>query len=238
MTLQAQQIVTNALQIAKAPGFKTQAGQFLNSLLSSIARNYDFPQAQQLITLNVGPNGGTAITPAQPFQWYPLPLVGGTWLRTKEVFYNQQGVIFWLNQLDKAEYDQLFQGQGISNYPYWYVVDTTVSPPQMAFYPPPNVNLVMFIRVQFQPADISNPETSTTAPWFPDDRFLTTQLAADVMQITGDSRKNEYRADAADQFKSCLLMIDDKENVAQVVKLDPLRFRAQQNLSPTKQTGF
>ena len=40
--LTAQQLVTYALQIAKAPGYTTQAGDLLNGRLASLARRFDF----------------------------------------------------------------------------------------------------------------------------------------------------------------------------------------------------
>jgi hypothetical protein len=242
MALTAGSIITDACQIAKCPGMTLQAGDFLNEILSTISQIYDFPEAQQLLTLTVGPNLGSAPGTPQPFQWYPLVLpAGGLYLRTKEVFYNVQGTIFFLNQLLKEQYDQLFQGQGISNYPYWYVVDQTPplpTPPQMAFYPPPNISLTVYVRVQYQPADIPNPVGSTAVPWLRNRRYLVTRLAADMMQITGDSRRGEFDASATAQMDKYLVMIDDKENVATTVRLDPLRFRQPQALAPTKTTGF
>jgi hypothetical protein len=242
MALNAGSIVTDACQIAKAPGMTLQCGDFLNELLSTLSQTYDFPEAQQLLVLPIGPNLGSGTSPAQPFSWYPLNLPAGAgYLRTKEVFYNVQGTIFWLNQLLKEQYDQLFQGGGISNYPYWYVVDTTQNlptPPQMAFYPPPNISLTVFIRLQYQPADITDPPNSTAIPWFRNRRYLVTRLAADLMQITADDRYPQFAAEATTMLDKYLMMIDDKENVATTVKLDPLRFRSPMNLAPTKTTGF
>ncbi len=239
MALTSQSIIVDACQIAKCPGMTLQAGDFLNEILSTLAQNYDFPESQQLTQLSVGPLLGTGISPAQPFQWYPLTIPDGSiYLRTKEVFYNQSGVIFWLNQLLKEQYDRLFQGQGISNYPYWFVVDTTLSPPQIGFYPPPNIPLTIFVRAQLQPPDMVDPVNTPTAPWLRQRRFLVTRLAADLMQITGDSRRAEFDASATEQLDKYLIMIDDKENVATTVKLDPLRFRNPTGLMPTKQTGF
>jgi hypothetical protein len=242
MALTAGSIITDACQIAKCPGMTLQAGDFLNEILSTISQIYDFPEAQQLLQLSVGPNLGTGISPAQPFQWYPLVLPAGSlYLRTKSVFYNVQGTIFFLNQLLKDQYDQLFQGSGISNYPYWYVVDQTLAlptPPQMAFYPPPNISLTVNVRVQYQPPDIVTPVGSSQVPWLRNRRYLVTRLAADMMQITGDSRRAEFDASATQQMDKYLTMIDDKENVATTVKLDPLRFRQPMALAPTKTTGF
>ena len=239
MALTYASVISDAKQIAKCPGFDPQAGDFLNELLSTLAQTYDLPESQQLMQLPIGPNGGTAPSLSQPFQWYILNIpVGTAYLRTKEVFYNVQGTIFFLNELNKAQYDQLFQGAGISNYPYWYCPDQTQQPPWMAFYPPPNINLTLNIRVQYQPADVANPNTSTAVPWFRNRRYLVTRLAADLMQITGDQRATAFAADAAQQLDRYLMKIDDQDNNATRIKLDPLMFRAIQKLPPTKTTGF
>ena len=101
MALSASQIVSNACQVAKCPGMTLQAGQFLNDILEHVAQTYDLPETQQVTALNVAPNGGMASNPsnpAQPFQWYQTPLpAGARYLRTKEVFYNVLGVIFYLD---------------------------------------------------------------------------------------------------------------------------------------------
>lgn len=239
MALTSQSIIVDACQIAKCPGMTLQAGDFLNEILSTMAQDYDFPEAEQLAQFPIGPLLGTGTSPAQPFQFYPLVLPdGAVYLRTKEAFYNQSGVIFFLNQLRQDQYDQLFQGQGISNYPYWYVVDTSTPVPQVGFYPPPNISLTMFVRAQFQPADIVDPVSTPTVPWLRNRRFLVTRLAADLMQLTGDSRRAEFDESATVQLDKYLKMIGDRENVATTVKLDPLRFRNPMGLAPTKQTGF
>ena len=235
-------IIQDAKQIARCPGYDPQAGDFLNELLATLAQTYDFPESQQLISKPIGPMMGDAPQVAQPFQWYSLPLpAGATYLRTKEVFYNVLGTIFWLNQLLPEQFDQLFQGSGISNYPYWYVVDATASAgntPIMGFYPPPNIALTIHIRVQFQPPDVLNPSTSTSVPWFKNRRYLVTRLAADLMQLTGDNRATQFANDATGMLDKYLMKLPDKDNVATRVKLDPLMFRALHALPPTKTTGF
>ena len=242
MALSASQIVSNACQVAKCPGMTLQAGQFLNDILEHVAQTYDLPETQQVTALNVAPNGGMASNPsnpAQPFQWYETPLpAGARYLRTKEVFYNVLGVIFYLDQVNKPKYDRLFQGQGISNYPYWYCPDQAPAIPQMAFYPPPNINLTIFVRTQFLPQDIASPEISATVPWFRNRRYLVTQLACDLMQLTDDTRWSTFQAASDEMMRDYLKTINDEGDVATRVRLDPLMFRAPNALPPTKTTGF
>ena len=52
MALQAQQIVSLALQIAKCTGFTSQAGQLLNAILSELCQTYDLVVARQNFTFN------------------------------------------------------------------------------------------------------------------------------------------------------------------------------------------
>lgn len=235
MSQTAAQLCTDACQIAKIPGFTAQSGRYLNTILSDLAQNYDFPSARQTNVFSVTPNGGTGYSTL----WYELTLPSDvTYLRTKEVFYNVNGTIFFLTQIPLSDYDKLFQGTGISNYPYWYTVNTEFDPPQMAFYPPTNNSLSVTIRSQYLPADISSPATSSSVPWFPNQRFLKTRLAADLMMLTGDPRKDNFAAQADAMLTAYIKMVDDKENFATTVQLDRRLFRSVSNLKPTKTTGF
>lgn len=239
MAQTAQQLVADCCSICKCPAFTAQAGRFLNTLLGDLAQCYDFPSNRQTNVFNIGPNAGNGYNTS----FYVLALPAGvTYLRTKEVFYNVSGTIFFLDQIAIADYDKLFQGTGISNYPYWYTVNTepglTGGSPQMAFYPPPNLSLQPTIRSIFQPNDIVTPESSSSIPWFPDQRYIKTQLCADLMQLTGDQRKTQFDSDAMKMLNAYSKLVDDKENYATVVKLDRTKFRSTSDLKPTKTTGF
>ena len=261
MPLTADRIVTLACQIAKCPGFVSQAQDFLNRALEDLAQNYDFPSAAYTFNaFSISPNGGTGTgTPAG--QWYDIALPASSvlvqnnasYLRTHSVSYTVSGSVFWLNQLPLDKYDQLFQGMGISNYPYWYVVDASGTPNlatvQMAFYPPPNLSLSLKIRNQYQPNDITTAQftAGTTVPWFPNQNVLITYTAYKLMQITGDDRLPQYYAMLYGDPKhpgdngmigKYLNMVGDKENYAVQVKKDPLLFRSIVDLRPTKTTGF
>lgn len=233
--------MTLATQIAKAPGFTSQAGIMLNRIQSSLALDFDCPESRQTLNpLTISPNGGDG----QNTQFYKLALpTSALYLRTKEVFYSVSGTIFYLNQLGLPNYDKLFQGPGISNYPYWYSVDTegtgsSQAIPQMAFYPPPNLSLALTVRLQYLPPDITTPSSSSSVPWFRDQQYLYTKLAAELMGLTGDARRDQFNADAKGMLLAYLKMIDDRENYAQTVIKDPNRFRNVASLRPTKTTGF
>lgn len=258
MALTADRIVTLAGQIAKAPNFISQGRDALNRFLENLAQLYDFPSAAYTFNaFTIGPNAGTS-TQIPLGQWYELALPasavlvqnGASYLRTKGVMYSVSGSIFYLDQLPLDKYDRLFQGQGISNYPYNYVVDTTGSPNlatvQMAFYPPPNLSLSLKIRNQYQPNDITTAqfEAGATVPWFPNQDILITGVAEMLMRLTGDVRQPQFyeqlygRPGMSGQIGKYMKMMDDKENYATQVKRDPLLFRSNVNLKPTKFTGF
>lgn len=258
MPLTADEICTLARQIAKCHGFVTQSQQALNRWQETLAQDYDFPAAAytfQNFTINAGSGTGPGLPAGQ---WYLMALPtssvlvqsGATYLRTKAVFYSVSGTIFYINQIPLSDYDKLFQGPGINNYPYWYTVDDTGSPNlatvQMAFYPPPNLQLSLTIRNQYQPNDIASTAFTSTTPWFPNQDILIDGVAMQLMRITGDRRYQEYyerlygnpaKGDAG-TLSRYLKMVDDKENFAAQVKLDPRWFRNYTNLPPTKLTGW
>ncbi len=258
MPLSADRIVTLACQIAKSNNFVSQGQDFLNRFQENLAQNYDFPAAAYTFnSFTISPNGGTS-TQIPLGQWYTLELPASStlvqnnakYLRTKGVMYQVSGSVFYLDQLPLDKYDRLFQGQGISNYPYWYVVDSTGSPNlatvQMAFYPPPNLSLSLKIRNQYQPNDITTAQFSsgTHIPWFPNQDILIHGVAEMLMRLTGDVRQEKfynqlYGLPGKDgMIGKYMKMMDDKENYATQVKRDPLLFRSLVDLRPTKTTGF
>lgn len=261
MAMTADQIVTLACQIAKCPAFTTQGQYLFNRVLEDLAQNYDFPSAAYTFNaFPISPNSGTG-TGTPTGQWYNLALPASSvlvqnnavYLRTKSVSYSVSGSIFWLDQLPLDKYDRLFQGTGISNYPYYYVVDASGTPNlssiQMAFYPPPNLSLSLKIRNQYQPNDITTAQftAGATVPWFPNQQILITDTAYRLMQVTGDERMPQYYAMLHGDPKhpgdngmigKYLQLVGDKENYAMQVRLDPLLFRNRTDLKPTKTTGF
>lgn len=229
MPLSAQQIIAYALQIAKAPGFTQQAGDFLNAHLRSLALDYDFDINRATTIISI--SSGYAGTPV----WYPLP---ASYLRAREVFYNVSGTVYTLNQIPLEEFDMLFTGQGVSNFPAQFATDISQTPAVMAFYPPSSISTDVTVRHYSLPTDITNPSASTVVPWFPDQRYLITALAADIMQLTDDDRYDKTLNSADEMLRRYQRMDNDDEGYAKTVSLDRRRFRSTANLKPTKTTGF
>ena len=125
MSLTSQQIITLVCQICKAPGFTSQAGQLMNVVLADYAQVMDLDVVRQTITLNIDASSAK----------YALPL---NYLRGREVFYNVQGTIFYLNEMPLEDYDQEYIGPGVNQYPYSYATDVSLltnNTPVIYFYP-------------------------------------------------------------------------------------------------------
>lgn len=261
MPLSAQTIVTRACEAAECPGFTTQALDYLNRFQETLAQNYDFPSSAYTFTnFIIGPNAGNGVgTSTSPgTNWYLLQLPASsslytnlaTFLRVESAFYSVSGQIFYLMPIDNVDYDKLFQGGGLQNYPYAYDIDMTGAPnvatPQMAFYNPPNTQLSLTIRCQYQPVDITATNWATEIPWFPNQdiliggtaerlaRFATHDfdLANEInMWLYGNPQKND-----PGEISRYLKMVQGAEGLAQRVKLDRRVFRNPQLLPATKTT--
>lgn len=183
--------------------------------MADLAQSYDLDIVRKTTTVNLNP--GTAN--------YTLPT---DFLRTREVFYSINGTIFWCTPYGAglADYDQQFKGSGINNYPYKYATDVSVAPTVMYFYPPPQIAIPVTVRYQPQTDDIDTPETSSTVPWFPNQKYLIAEVAAEMMKIANDPRAPGETANAQNILRNYLAMSDDKEGRARNVPLDPNRFRS------------
>ena len=230
MAYTSQQIVQRACAIAKAPGFLTQAGQYLNMILADLCETYDFDFIRETQVIQASPvvASGDGALPTG----YAL---AADHLRTREVFYYVNGVVFYLTQMPIERYDQLPQSSGVTNYPCNYAIRTETSPYTIYFYQPLVTPLTIFIRYQPQMPDITSPETSSVVPWFTNQRYLLKKLAADLMAETDDERELKYKVEAERMLSLFLEMKDDKENYAQTIKLDRNVFRGGGNLKATKQ---
>jgi hypothetical protein len=205
----------------------------LNAILTDLDETNDFDIIRSTTTLSIGPGLNTA-----PNAGYLLP---STYLRSREVYYSVNGTIFYLNQLPLQDYDQLFQGPGIDNYPESYATNVSQNDNSfvtMYFWPPPAQVLSVTVRFQTEEPVISTPETSSVVPWFPNPRYLYTKLAAELMALTADTRREEFLLEAGGILDKFLIMGDDKEGFAQTIKLDARNFRNPDGLKPTKVTGF
>lgn len=232
----AQQLVTLACQICNCPGRLAQAGQFLNLILSNYAQTIDEDVIRKTTTINIGPQ------PTIPFP-YPLP---DDYLRWYDLFYLVNGEPFYLEPMELKDFDALFTGQGIDNYPERFSTDmatvpggvTPKIPPNIYFYPPPAIPLAVTLRYRPQTSDIANPETSTVIPWFPNQLILLEDLTVKLGDLVDDDRTNGWETRAKEKMRKYLIMDDDKLGFAQTVKLDPNSFRTRGNLPPSKKLGF
>lgn len=246
MALTAAQIVTQACQIANTPGYTSQAGNLLNLILQELCQNYDFDAAKA--TFSLAFNTSLATTSTYPNIAsgggpYPLP---STFLRmadNKDAIWYLNGVPYPMIPCDLSEYDNLVQQAGMQAYPYIFATDMSQSPPNLLVWPPPAGNYTGIIRYFKQMPDISSPESSASAPWFPNQAYLLQELTGRMLQIAGDERAPLFLGDSEVGSRGILnrylKLKDDKSNRAQTVKLDRRRFGAPFNaLRNTKTIGW
>jgi hypothetical protein len=131
--LTASQLVSLATQIAKGPGFITQAGQNLNSILSDLCQDYDLDAAKK--TYNFQTNPATAPIGNLNVQLASGPfLLPVDYLRTKinDVLYFPSGLANFplrLTPIDLGEFDGLVQQAGFQNFPVFWVTDMSQASP-------------------------------------------------------------------------------------------------------------
>ena len=219
-TLTAQQIVTQACQIAKCPGFTSQAGQALNYILAELATNHDFWIIRKTTTINI-----TGSSPS-----YSLP---SDYFRAKEVFYTVNGVPFYLNQISLADYDSAIQNTGGASYPFSYATDPNSG--LIYFFPNPVISAAVTLRYQSLPADITTPQSSSVVPWFPYSRYLVHAVATELMKITDDARQPKFLKDGEDMLLAFKKMDNDNLNYATQVQLDRRYWKPAASSRPTKQ---
>jgi hypothetical protein len=220
MALTNAQIIARACTIAKAPGYAVQAGQYLNMLLQSLCQTYDFDFIKKTQTIN--------FTNAQGYN------LNSDNLRTKEVFYSVNGDIFYLFQIPIETYNSLFIGPGVSNYPNKYAVDVSKSPKQLLPYPPPSISQAVTVNYFPQMPDITSPESDTGTCWFPNQEYLITKVAADLMMETDDERQQQFENRAEKMLMKFLDLADDKEGYSRTIKLSRERFKSGNNQNPNK----
>lgn len=224
MPLTAQQIVARACELAKCPGYLTQAGQYLNMVLVQHALQYDLDIIRRTTTINfvIGQAG------------YNLP---ANYLRAREVFYNLNGEIFYLPAKSLADYDQLFKGPGEIDFPYVYATDVAQSPPLMYFYPAPSISGPCTVRYMDNNVEITNPESSSSVPYIQDQLWLIEKVAEKLMGPTDDVRAPYYKDLNDETDRRYMRMMNDQNGLAYKVTRDPDRFRAVGQVRPTKLQG-
>jgi hypothetical protein len=247
MPLTAAQICTRACQIARAPGFLSQAGDSLNYVLQELCQDYDFDLTRQTYTFNFNPAQLNSL--GQAYQNLP-----SNYLRVirNDNFYMISGVPYPMIHYDLEEFDLLVEQAGLSNFPVFFATDVSLTGntnsatgsggaavPVMLFWMPPSGAYPATLRYYSQMPDISSPSTSSTVPWFPNQTYLITRVAKELMQDTDDDRLATYEQRCDMLLGKYLKMKDDREDRAQVVNLDRRRFgRAFDRLKNTKQIGW
>lgn len=251
MPLSAAQIIGLACQIAKCPGYVSQAGEILNSALSDLCQTYDFEICKGAFFFNFQPGLinriGNSTFGSGP---YPLP---ADYLRALKdgVFWTLQGVPYFMTSCDLSEFDMQVQQAGVQSYPYMYATDLSLSDeaqqgvtvPVMYVYSPPSGAYPVTVRYYRQMPDIAMPETSATVPWFPNSQYLLKRVAGGLMEITDDERAAAFLGESPQGAQGILdryLKLEgDKVSRAQRITLDRRRFgRNWSRLPSTKTIGW
>jgi hypothetical protein len=233
-----------ARQIAKCPGYTTQSGALLNSILQELASTYDFDQARGSTVINLGEADSSIVARGGP---YDLP--EDYWRSDpNDVFYTIQGVPYCLIAISVSEYDNLVFTPGMQNYPTNYTTRLEFDPPQLWVWMPASGNYPLTVRYRRNMPDIDTPETSTETPWFPSATYLYTRLAGELMKITDDDRAERFlggNPDVANDMGAqailgrYLKLANDKSRTTNTVMLDRRRFGTNfQNLKNTKYVGW
>jgi hypothetical protein len=244
MALTASQLIDRGTEVAKVPGMRVQAGQILNRILQNLCLTYDFVAARGYFTFNFNSVTGNGIGP------YTLP---ADWLRVKpdDTFYLFTQLARRLQQIPIEEFDWLKNTLTSPSLPAWFTTDVGVSPPQLFVWPPPGGSYAVAMHYYKLMPDIPTPESSSTVPWFPEQTYLHTRLAGELMQISDDTRAAQFLSDtdpamnggfpgAGWLLKLYLKSQDDRRQLARSIQLDPQLFRTRtgRNLRPSKQTVY
>lgn len=226
MPLTASQIVQDACQIAKCPGYTAQGGRCLNLVLQDLVlhRNLKVNLISNQLTFGANSFG--------PFN------LESNYLRTYDMFYNVSGTPYFLNPSSLKQFDSENFLSGISNYPYEFATDLSGVPTNgyglLYIYPSSSTEIVVTHRYYLEQADIDTPQTSAVVPWFSDSDYLVHATALRLMRITDDERYPVFVKEAEMMLKLHLMEEGDEQQVVKEVQLDPRRFRVASNSKPTK----
>jgi hypothetical protein len=241
--LTAAQIIDLSTQIAKCPGFTSQALSFLNAVLQELAQDYDFNVIRKSyeFTFDTGATGN-GYAPGSGPNLLPADFLR---LHRNGCFYTISDVPYKLIGVTQEEFDSFVQQPGLASYPYLCYVDVTqvaAQAPGLYVWPPASGAYPATIRYNPQMPDITD---TSQVPWFPNSNYLYTRVAGELMKITNDDRWQSFLANdagkggAGDILRSYLTMKDDPETAAKQVQLDRRYFRGPFNsLKNTKQIGW
>lgn len=226
MGLQAQQIVSLACQIAKTPGFTSQAGQFLNTVLQTLAQDHDFDIIRKTYNFNFN-TSNTGFTYAAGSGPNPMP---SDFLRAHRngSFYLINNVPYTLIGVKQEEFDTFVQQPGLASYPSRFYVDVAPlsdgDPANLYVWTPAAGAYPCTVRYNPIMPDIATPESSTDVPWFPNTDYLIQAVAARLMMLANDDRYMTFNAKAEADLTAYLKMKDDPETAPKRVTLDRARF--------------
>ncbi len=138
---------------------------------------------------------------------------------------------------------------GMLIYPEMWSSDTVVDAlntygvPVMFVLPPSGGSYSVQIRYYRQMPVIGTPETSAVVPWFPNQSYLITRLAGELMKIGSDSRTDDFLGNGPNGAQGILQRFlknqTDDEGRAKTVKLDRRLFGKSFNRLPqTKTLGW
>ena len=243
MALTAAQIVSLACQDAAVPGYVSQAGQLLNLVLQDLCENWNFDAAKGSTVFFFSANTATnpALYPNVNLGGgpYPLPADFLRMVDEKDAIWYLNGVAYPMIPCDLSEYDNLVQQSGFQSYPYIFATDVSQQPANLLVWPPASGSYQCLIRYYRLMPDIATPESSSAIPWFRNTNYLRTRLAAELMGIADDTRREEWLNRATTMLLSYIKNADDNSDRAQTVKLDRRRFRTPwQSLANTKTIGW
>ena len=245
MSLTAAQIIDLATQMAKCPGFTTQALSFLNATLQELAQDYDFNIIRKTYTFNFSTSAaGNGYAPGSGPNVLPSDFLR---LHRRGSFYTIVQVPYKLIGVSQEEFDAFVQQPGLQSYPYLAYVDVTKvagQQPGLYVWPPSSGAYPATIRYNPQMPDIT---VLTDVPWFPNSNYLYTRVAGELMKIANDDRWEAFLSDNEEAhpggagviLRKYLTMKDDPETAAKTVTLDPRLFKPNiANVRNTKQIGW
>lgn len=227
MALSLQQLIQLSCDEAKGPAYTTQAGQYLNMILGELAQDYEIVGNEGWLS------GAFTISPLTP-DVHSANVVSGSgpyalpadFLRmdNNDFFWQLGGINYFPTALDKAEFDNLVQQPGFSSYPTAFAIDTSTTPYGLYIWPASSGAYQYFGRYRKQPADYASPESSSSVPWFPNQMYLKTRLTAEVMALTGDTRREAFLQEAENILNRYLKLEGNNSNRAARVSLDRRHF--------------
>ncbi len=256
MPLTAAQICTLARENARCPGFTSQSGQLLNSILSDLCQTYNFSVARKTLAFTF--NTSQINSQGQAYQNLPSDYLRG--IRNGS-YYTISGVPYPMISVDFVEeYNMLIEQSGLSNFPVFYATDMSLTGnsnsatgsggsavPVMLFWQVPSGAYPANVYYYAAMPEITTPESSASVPWFPNQNYLIRELSGRLCQLTDDERADAFlSADeernpqgSAVMLRRFLQMEGDKGTRVATVQLDRRRFGTSfDRLKNTKTIGW